>query len=303
MRIVMACLMAVALLLSGCSRNASEPAPLRVLLIPADGGTDTGTIADYRPLFAALTKTTGITFDLKVAQSYAAVVEAMCSNAADIAFVGPVTYLQASRRHCAELLGVAVKSGTSVYHSGFFIRRDSNLGSLADLKGRRVAFGDINSASSFVYPVAMLLAIGIDPARDLAAIRMAGSHASSLSALIEGHVDAAALSFESYDKAVREGVPGARALRVLARSDDIPNPPLIMNAALPATTKAKLRQALDTVATQPGVRPENIRGYGGGVVDDYDTKFADSAFAGPAAKMATVNDTIKGAILQKASAR
>lgn len=303
MRFVIACLVAMSMLLAACSQGASGPVPLRVLLIPADGGTDTGTIADYRPLFAAITQSTGITFDLKVAQSYAAVVEAMCSNAADIAFVGPVTYLQASQRHCAELLGVSVKSGASVYHSGFFIRSNSRLAKLTDLKGRRVAFGDINSASSFVYPVAMLLAVGIDPARDLGAIRMAGSHASSLSALIEGHVDAAALSFESYDKAVREGVPGARDLRVLARSDDIPNPPLIMNAALPPATKASLRHALGSVAQQPGVSRGAIRGYGGGVVDGYNTDFAVNAFAGPAAKMATVNDEIKGAILQKAAAR
>ena len=303
MRIVTALLVALGVLLVGCAPHASESPTLRVLLIPADGGTDGGTIADYRPLFAALTKSTGIVFDLKVAQSYGAVVQAMCSNAADIAFVGPVTYLQASQRGCAEMLGVAVKSGSSVYHSVFFIRRDATIASLADLKGRRVAFGDINSASSFVYPIAMLMAVGIDPARDLGAIRMAGSHAGSLSALIEGHVDAAAVSFESYDKAVRAGMPGARDLRVLARSDDIPNPPLIMNTTLSASTKARLRQALDTIAAQAGVAPRSIRGYGGGVVDDYDTHFSPGAFAGPAAKMAMVDNAAKGAILQKAAAR
>jgi phosphonate transport system substrate-binding protein len=303
MRNVTVWLVALGVLLTGCAPRASEPPALRVLLIPADGGTEGGTIADYRPLFAALTKSTGIVFDLKVAQSYGAVVQAMCSNAADIAFVGPVIYLQASKRHCAELLGVAVKSGTSVYHAAFFVQRGATIANLADLKGRRVAFGDINSASSFVYPIAMLMAAGIDPARDLGAIRMAGSHASSLSALIEGHVDAAAMSFESYDKAVRAGMPGARDLRVLARSDDIPNPPLIMNAALPASTKARLRQALDMIAAQPDIAPGSILGYGGGVVDDYDTHFSVGAFAGPAAKMAMVDDAAKGAILQKAAAR
>jgi phosphonate transport system substrate-binding protein len=303
MRNILACLVAFGVLLSGCSQGASEPPPLRVLLIPADGGTETGTIADYRPLFSALTKSTGLTFDLKVAQTYGAVVQAMCSNATDIAFVGPVTYLQASQRGCAELLGVAVKSGERVYHAGFFVRRDSPITRIADLKGRKVAFGDINSTSSFIYPVAMLMTAKIDPAHDLEAIRMTGSHASSLSALVEGHVDAAAMSFESYDKAVREGVPGARDLRVLARSDAIPNPPLIMNSALPAAMKAKLRQALDEVAEQPGVVPGSISGYGGGVVDGYDTHYPASAFAGPAGKMALVSDVIKGAILQKAAAR
>lgn len=303
MRLALAWLIMLGMMLPACAPQSSDPPPLRVLLIPADGGTETGTIADYKPLFAALGKSTGLTFDLKVAQSYSAVVQAMCSNAADIAFVGPVTYLQASQRNCAELLGVSVKAGASVYHAGFFVRPDSPVASLADLKGRKVAFGDINSASSFVYPIAMLIAGGIDPARDLGAIRMAGNHASSLSALVEGHVDAAAMSFESYDKAVRAGVPGARALRVLARSDDIPNPPLIMNTALPAEMKAKLRDALDKVAQQPGINPASIKGYGGGVVDDYDTHYPTAAFANSAAKMAVVDDRVKAAILQKAAAR
>src|ERR1700760_1555932 len=72
--------------------------PLRVVLIPADGGTEDGTRADYAPTFEAVTRTTGLQFDIKVAQSYAAVVEAMCNHSADIAFVGPVTYIQAHAR-------------------------------------------------------------------------------------------------------------------------------------------------------------------------------------------------------------
>lgn len=89
--------------LAGCSAEESESSavPLHVLLIPADGGTESGTLADYRPIFEAVGRTAGLDFDLKVAQSYGAVVEALCNGTADIAFVGPVTYLQAQERGCA----------------------------------------------------------------------------------------------------------------------------------------------------------------------------------------------------------
>jgi len=40
-------------------------------------------------------------------------------------------------------------------------------------------------------PAEAALAAGLDPAKDLAAIRMTGSHAKSLKALAEGRVDAA----------------------------------------------------------------------------------------------------------------
>lgn len=285
------------------TRQSPKALPLKVLLIPADGGTEGGTLADYQPIFNAISRSTGLTFDLKVAQSYGAVVEGMCNGAADIAFVGPVTYLQARDRGCAELLAVAVKSGTSVYYAGLFARKDAPIRTIADLRGKRVAFGDVNSTSSFVFPLTMLMDAGIDPAKDLAEVRMTGSHASSLAALLQGQVDAAALSFESYEKAVRENVAGVRDVKVIARSDPIPNPPLVVNTRLPATTRERLRAAFHNIAKQPGITPEMIRGYGGGQVDGYDAHFSADQFAPAARKMTMVSDALKSEILKKAAQR
>jgi phosphonate transport system substrate-binding protein len=284
-------------------RPAAAAQPLHVLLIPADGGTESGTLADYQPIFNAVSRSTGMTFDLKVAQSYGAVVEGMCNGAADIAFVGPVTYLQAKDRGCAELLAVAVKSGTSVYYSGIFARPDSTIAALTDLKGKRLALGDVNSTSSFVFPLTMLMDAGIDPVRDLSRIRMTGSHASSLAALLQGQVDAAALSFDSYEKAVREKVPGARELRVVARSGPIPYPPLVVNSRLPLATREALKAAFQKVAHEPGITPEMIRGYGGAQVDGYDAHFPAEKFNPAAQTMARVTDAMKGDILKRSAER
>lgn len=280
-----------------------QPPPLRVLLIPADGGTESGTLADYRPIFDAVARSTGMRFDLKVAQSYGGVVEAMCNNAADIAFVGSVTYLQAQKRGCAELLAVAVKSGRSVYYSGLFVRADSPLRSIADLRDRRVAFGDVNSTSAFIFPVAMLLDAGIDPVRDLSAVRMTGTHANSLAALINGEVDAAALSFDSYDKAVRANVPGARDLCVIARSEPIPYPPLIANSRLKPAVRERLRAAFQNIGHTPGVAPEMIRGYGGARVDGYVGHVPADHFDPAARKMAQITPALKDEMLRKSAER
>lgn len=281
----------------------AQPPPLRVLLIPADGGTESGTLADYRPIFDAVARSTGQRFDLKVAQSYGGVVEAMCNNSADIAFVGSVTYLQAEKRGCAGLLAVAVKGGRSVYYSGLFVRADSPVRSIADVSGRRVAFGDINSTSAFIFPVAMLLDAGIDPVRDLSAVRMTGTHANSLAALINGDVDAAALSFDSYDKAVRANVPGARNLRVIARSEPIPYPPLIANTRLRPALREQLRSAFQNIGRTPGVAPDMIRGYGGGRVDGYVGRVPAAHFAPTARKMAQVTPALKDEMLRRSAER
>jgi phosphonate transport system substrate-binding protein len=300
--------MALAMLggLAGCAggkTDKTEQAQLHVLLIPADGGTESGTLADYRPVFDAVGKSAGLSFDLKVAQSYGAVVEALCSGKADIAFVGPVTYLQAKQRNCAELLAVAVKDGQSIYYAGLFARGDSAIRREEDLRGKSMAFGDVNSTSSFVVPIAMLVEDKIDPVKDLGALRLTGSHASSLAALIEKRVDAAALSFDSYEKAVREGVPGAKDVRVIARSAPIPYPPLVMNSRLGNEIKERLRVAFEGVAKAPGIKPEMIRGYGGAQVDGYDAHFPAARFDSAARTMALVSDELKGEILRKSSER
>jgi phosphonate transport system substrate-binding protein len=275
--------------------------PLQVVLIPADGGTEDGTKADFLPVFNAVSKATGLKFTLRVGQSYNAVVEAMCNGSADIAFFGPVSYVQAHKRGCAELLAVAIEKGQSTYYSGIFARTSSPIAKITDLRGKRVAFGDINSTSSFVFPVAMIMQAKLDPVRDLAAIRLTGSHANSLAALMQGQADAASLSFDSFEKAVNQGLVSGADVRVVARSVPIPNPPLGMNSRLPQAMKTQLKVAFAGVAKTPGVTPGMIRGYGGGKVDGYDANFPEAKYAIAAAMMARVNDPLKAEILKKAS--
>ncbi|MFT7359387.1 phosphate/phosphite/phosphonate ABC transporter substrate-binding protein [Parasphingorhabdus sp.] len=306
-RMAMARMFAIAALavLAACSgtQDNASTRQLDVLLIPADGGTESGTLADYQPLFDAVGNMADLNFDLKVAQSYGAVVDAMCSGTADIAFVGPVTYLQAKERNCAELLAVAVEDGQSIYYAGLFARNDSTIQTLTDVRGKSVAFGDVNSTSSFIIPITMLMEASIDPVKDLGALRLTGTHANSLAALIEGRVDVAALSFDSYEKAVRSGIPGARDLRVVARSEAIPYPPLVMSSRLPDDLKQELRQAFKNVEKSPDIQPEMIRGYGGAQVDGYDTQFSSELFDSVARKMTRLSDELKGEILKKSSER
>ncbi len=283
--------------------DGSAAQPLRVMLIPADGGTASGTLADFQPLFKAITADTGLHFSLRVGSSYSAVVEAMKGRLIDIAWFGPVSYVQARAAAAAELLGVSVQSGESVYYAGIFVPAAAPARTLRDLAGKRLSFGDINSTSSFSYQVAMLLEAGVDPARDLAELRLTGSHAASLAALSGGLVDAACLSFNSYLRAVDSGAIRAQDYRVLARSEAIPNPPLAMSTALPAATKAQLRRAFGRVHSAGHIAPAQLRGYGSSPVDRYDTAFAESAFDRPARTLQRISDDELAAILRKAGQR
>lgn len=283
--------------------DGSKTRPLRVMLVPADGGTEDGTKADFTPIFNAVSRMTDLNFDIKVGQSYAAVIEGMANRLAEIAFFGPVSYLQAKDRGGAELLAVGVEKGQSVYYSGIFVRTNLPVKGIADLKSRRMAFGDVNSTSSFAFPVAMLLASGLDPARDLGAVIMAGSHANSLRALQESQVDAAAASFDSFEKALAQNAVKTDDVRVLAKSEPIPYPPLAMHPKLPTDVKAKLKNAFNNVHTAAGTNKNMIRGYGGAKLDRYDADYPESKMLEALTKLSKVTDDLKGRMLKKAAQR
>jgi phosphonate transport system substrate-binding protein len=298
----------ISMLLCTVILNAKTPTgsaedPLRVMLIPADGGTEDGTIADFKPLFNAMTKTTGLHFDLKVGQSYGAVISAMANKQADIAWFGAVSFLEAKKMGGAELLALSVTKGEAVYYSGLFVARDSGINSIEDLKGKDVAFGDPSSTSSFVYPMAMIIKSGIDPITDLGSIRMTGSHSNSLKALSEGHVHAAAASFNSFEKAVKAGAVDPMKFKPLVKSDPIPNPPMAIHPDMSPVMKAKLRLAIHEVHNADGITPEMIRGYGGKKVDRYDADVQESVIEAAGTTIALVTTQLKGEILAKAGNR
>jgi phosphonate transport system substrate-binding protein len=280
--------------------DGSKEHPLRVLMIPADTGTNDIT-QDYKPVFNGITKNYGIYFDVKAGNSYAAVVEGLCNNQADIAWLGASTYGEANKKCGVDLLAVDVKKGESSYYSGIFTRKGSGIKSIADLKGKSMAFGSTHSTSSFNFPVAMLIAGGVNPAKDLNKIIIAGSHSASLAALAEGKVDAAAASYNSFGKAVKKGAIDPAKFEPLAKSQPIPNPPMAMNKGLSSKLKKKLRVAFNNIHTK--IDPSKIRGYGGKKVDRYDADFDEKKIFAALSKLGAVTKEVKEDMITKAGNR
>lgn len=280
--------------------DGSKEHPLRVLMIPTDTGTNDIT-KDYGPVFQGITDNYGIHFDIKAGASYAAVVEGMCNDKADIAWFGAVTYGQANDKCGVDLLAVDVKKGDSSYYSGIFVRKDSGIKTLSDLKGKSMAFGSPNSTSSFNFPVAMLIAAKVDPVKDLKKVIIAGSHSASLAALSARKVDAAASSYNSFAKAAKKGAIDPSKFMPLAKSQPIPNPPLAMNKGLTPELKAELRKAFGEIHTK--IDPSKIRGYGGKKVDRYDTNFDEQKIYDALKKLSAVTKTVKTEMITKAGQR
>ena len=281
----------------------SPEQPLRVMLVPTDGGTEAGTLADFSPIFNAMSVSTGVEFDLRVGQSYASVVEGLSNELVDIAFVGPTLYLQAAERDAAEPLAVAVLDGESVYYAAFFAQAGFEFEGIQDLRGKSIAFGDVNSSSSFTLQVAMLIDAGIDPARDLSGIFLTGGHTNSLNALVQGHVDVSAASLNSYQGAVNRGAIDPDQIVPIAVSIPVPYPPFIMHPSLPDDVKARLRHGFDTVHEDPSIEPDMIRGFGGIRVDRYTSDITHETFAAVQEQLDLLTGEVRGEMLERAAER
>lgn len=297
--ILFSILVALSLPPSASAQLGTKEKPLRVLLIPADGGTSDGTRADFRPLFDGLTRMTGLYFDVKAGQSYAAVVEGMCSGVADIAWFGPVAFKEAYDRECADLLAVEVTDGSATYYSAIFTNADAGIDSLTDMKGRSLALGSVHSASSFAYPLALLNENGVDPLEDLSDILITGSHSNSLMALETGLVDSAGASFISFERAVNAGSITPSRVRILEKSRPIPNPPLAISPRVDAAVRARLSTALATIHETDAVDPKMIRGYGGKIVDRYETDLTAGAILEALSDISAIDSDYKSAVLSR----
>jgi phosphonate transport system substrate-binding protein len=206
-------LIAVLVLAIGCrtahSPNDSTSGVLRVSLIPS---TDPGKILrESQPLIAYLERETGLKIDLTVPTNYAAVVEAIANDQVDIAYLGGFTYVQASRR--SGVVPLVQRERDRNFHSLFITHVDSGIDSLDDLKGRRFAFGDVNSTSGHLMPEYFMREAKVDPEVISKAIYTGGHDATAL-AVANRKADAGALDETVYRKMVTDGKLDAAKVRV-----------------------------------------------------------------------------------------
>ena len=236
-----------AALLGPCAAVAQGT--LNVGLIPAEDPRLM--IADNQALIEALHTSLGMEIKPFVATDYNGVIEALRAKKLDVALLGPFSYVLAAS--IAQVDPIAIpetqKQGSS-YHSLIIARKDRNIRSLADLKGKTFAFVDPSSTSGHLFPKTAMLRAGLNPDADLRAI-FAGSHDASAIAVQNGKVDAAAVADGLLDAAVARGMVKIEEIQVVWTSDPIPGAPMVMRRDLPEPLKERIRAAFASMRDQP----------------------------------------------------
>ena len=200
-------------LLAGTPREGVGADGLHLVLTPSQKPTDL--LATGEEFGKVLVRLTGIPVRVTVASDYAAVIEALRNRTADLAFVHPGGYVLASREAKAVIVAKNLWHGKSSFTSRIYVRTDSGLRRLEDLRGKTMAFIDPASSSGYIYPMVLLIERGLvknrDPKTFFREVVFAGSHDAGMRALLNGHVDALAsfdMAREQYltDPAERERI-------------------------------------------------------------------------------------------------
>ncbi|HKR95858.1 MAG TPA: phosphate/phosphite/phosphonate ABC transporter substrate-binding protein [Candidatus Angelobacter sp.] len=187
---------------------------VNVGMVPDAGATQVS-VKEKEPLKAYLEQKLGRPVNLIIPTSYNATVEALGNGSLDFAYLGGLTYIKAHARY--GVVPLVQRTADLQFRALFITSRQSGIHSLADLKGKTFAFGDINSTSGHLMPYMEMRQAGIDPNTNLK-FRYTGSHPATAKAVESGAVDAGALDETVYNSMVSEGKLDPTKVRVFYTS-------------------------------------------------------------------------------------
>lgn len=213
---------------------------------------------EFQPLADLLVEGLGVPVDILPASSYASVIDAMTTGAADMAVMGPAAYLLAVQQEpgLSPFATLAMESGRfttegSSYYSMLLVGADSEFDDTLDLRGASVALGDPASTSGNLVPRALFPeAAGEGFDGFFGALTYTGGHDRALDALIAGRVDGAFVSSSRVDEYVQRGKVSVDGLRVIWRSGPLHYDPFVFSARLCEPVKARVRELMMTPSPQ-----------------------------------------------------
>ena len=223
--------------------GASET--LTLALTPSQSPTALQQVGDE--FGAALSRLLKMPVKVYVASDYAAVIEALRSRNADLAFLHTVGYVLANQEAKATLLAKDIWHGKTSYTARIYVRKDSGYKTLEDLRGKTIAFVDPTSSSGYIYPMVLLIQKGLvknrDPKTFFKEALFAGSHDAALLALINRSVDAAA-SFDLAREQYLKDKERMEAIAWVTETPPIPEAGIAVREGLDPALAKRIFQAL-----------------------------------------------------------
>lgn len=268
MKTFVALLFALSAMLAGPVAHASDPNPdlLKVALLPDENASEL--IKRNQPLKDYLESRLGKEVELIVTTDYSSMIEAMRFERIDLAYFGPLSYVMARTKADIEPFAAMLVDGKPTYRSIIIANADAGVDSYADIKGKKMAYGDRASTSSHLIPKTVLIEqVGLEADRDYEA-HFVGSHDSVAVNVANGNADAGGLSEVIFQHVMDRGLIDRDKVKVLGYSDEFPQYPWAMRSNLNDELKAKVREAF--IAIDDPEILENLKAEGFVAVEDAD---------------------------------
>ncbi len=170
---------------------ASPSASLRMAVAPVLSPLPTSGM--YQRLADYFGEELGRRVELVQGKTYSEINDLIKSGDVDVAFVCTNPYLEGRADFGMELLVAPEVNGEVVYYSQLIVSQSNTADSLGDLRGASFAFSDPLSNTGRLAPLYQLAQMGESPESFFPRNIFTYSHDSSISAVAEGLVDAAAV--------------------------------------------------------------------------------------------------------------
>lgn len=200
----------------------------------------------FEPLAAYLSTKMNIKVELSMLSRYGNIIERFKEVDIDAAFLGSFTGALAISQLGVEPIARPInEDGASTYSGYIFVRKDSGITSVADMKGKTFAFVEKATTAGYVFPLAYLKRHQVESLEDyFKTYYFTGSHDGAIEAVLSGRADVGAAKNTIYNFVRKRDPRIDSELIILATSQKVPSNGLCVKPEMAAATKERLRQEL-----------------------------------------------------------
>lgn len=244
---------ALAAPLTACGGGGEQPAePIVVGFLPSQQADSV--LPNARALGDFLAERVGQPVEVVVPSTYEPLIEGLRFGRVHVAFLDGGPAWIAHARTGARVILAETNKGQTYYWAEAFTRAGSGIASLADVRGKRLAFTSRTGSSGFLMPVGTMIAEGIITVQgdgldalenalrtSFASTIDAGGYQQALAAVLDGRADVA---FGAHDSPERFLSDADRArLTTFHRFGRIPSHAILVNANVDSATTERIRDA------------------------------------------------------------
>jgi len=207
----------------------------------------------YEPIGKYIQKKTGIKVSFTILSRYGNILESFANGEMDGAFWGSFTGALAIEKLGIEpLVRPLWLDETSSYRGYIFVRKDSGIKSVKDMKGRSMVFVEKATTAGYIFPVSVLSEHGVTNLDTFfKEYYFAGSHDAAIFAVLEKKADIGCAKNTIFHHLVRHNPKMEEELLILAHSQEFPSNALGVRADLNPEIKTKLRDVLLNMDNTP----------------------------------------------------